>query len=285
MAVEVAPGPRTEDAKRVGERAERVGERAERHAAFPWLARGGLLARGVVYGVIGVIAIKVATGTAAHPTNQKGALEIIAGQRFGSVLLGLLAAGLAGYCAWRLLRAAIGHGREETDGAFDRVAAAGSGIAYLLLFAVAIGILLSAGGDGGNTTKQAAGVLGWPAGPPLVALAGAILIGVGLFQAYKAIAKKFMDTSRTEQMDRPVRRAYAALGVFGHLARAVVFVLVGYGLIRAAADYDPHKAVGLDGALSELARASYGPQLLGLVAAGLIAFAVYSAADARYRKI
>src|SRR5690242_1330528 len=109
MAVEVAPGPRTEDAKRVGERAERVGERAERHAAFPWLARGGLLARGVVYGVIGVIAIKVATGTAAHPTNQKGALEIIAGQRFGSVLLGLLAAGLAGYCAWRLLRAAIGH--------------------------------------------------------------------------------------------------------------------------------------------------------------------------------
>ena len=114
---------------------------------------------------------------------------------------------------------------------------------------------------------------------------GRDLIGVGRYQAYKAIAERFMDTFRTEQMNRRVRRAYAALGVFGHLARAVVFVLVGYGLIRAAADYDPRKAVGLDEALRELARASYGPQLLGLVAAGLIAFAVYSSADARYRKI
>ena len=108
---------------------------------------------------------------------------------------------------------------------------------------------------------------------------------MGRYQACKAIAKRFMDTFRTEQMNRRVRRAYAPLGVFGHLARAVVFVLVGYGLIRAAADYDPRKAVGLDEALRELARASYGPQLLGLVAAGLIAFAVYSSADARYRKI
>jgi hypothetical protein len=30
---------------------------------------------------------------------------------------------------------------------------------------------------------------------------------------------------------------------------------------------------------------SYGPVLLGIVAAGLIAFALYSLSDARYRKI
>ena len=201
------------------------------------------------------------------------------------MLLGLLAAGLAGYSAWRLVRAVMGHGREQADGAFDRIAAAASGITYLVLCVIAIEILVSTGGGGGSTTKETAGILGWPAGQPLVALAGAILIGVGIYQTYKGVAQKFMNAARTEEMDLPVRRGYAALGVFGHMARAVVFVLVGYGLIRAAADYDPHKAMGLDGALRDLAYASYGPVLLGLVSAGFVAFAVYSAADARYRKI
>ncbi len=65
----------------------------------------------------------------------------------------------------------------------------------------------------------------------------------------------------------------------------VVFSLIGYFLIRAAIDYDPDKAVGLDGALATLGGASYGPILLGVVAAGLIGFAAYSIADARYRKV
>lgn len=263
----------------------RAGARLERSAGYPWLARGGLVARGVVYGLIGALALAVAVGAGGRATDQQGAMETIARQPFGWALLGLLAAGLAGYGAWRLTRAATGRGREETDSAFDRVAAAASGISYLLLFAVAVEILLSAGSGGGNTSKQTAGVLAWPAGPELIAAAGAVLIGVGVYQGYKGLARKFMETSRTEEMDPPVRTAYGALGALGHAARAVVFLLVGYGLIRAAIDYRPSEAGGLDGALRELAHASYGPVLLGIAAAGLIAFALYSMADARYRKI
>src|SRR4051812_49145544 len=84
---------------------KRAATRLESDGGFPWLGRFGLLARGVVYGVIGVVAIEVAAGTAATPTDQQGALAVIARQPLGSVLLGLLAAGLAGYSAWRLTRA------------------------------------------------------------------------------------------------------------------------------------------------------------------------------------
>ncbi len=265
--------------------AARAGAEVERNPGFEWLARGGLLARGVVYGTIGAIALEVALGTGARPTNQQGALHEIARQPLGSALLALLAAGLGGYSAWRLTRAATGRGREETDSGFDRVAGLASGISYLLLFAAAIETLLAAGGAGGSTSRQTAGVLGWPAGPEIVAVVGGVLVGVGLFQGYKAVSAKFMETSHKERMDRRTRRAYVALGVFGHLARAVVFALAGYGLIRAAIDYEPSRAGGLDGALRELAHASYGPVLLGAVAAGLIAFALYSVADARYRKV
>jgi hypothetical protein len=86
-------------------------------------------------------------------------------------------------------------------------------------------------------------------------------------------------------MGQNIRGAYQVLGVFGYLSRMVVFGLTGYGLLRAAIDYDPRKAVGLDGALRELANASYGPVLLGVVAAGLIGFALFSLAEARFQKV
>ena len=85
----------------------------------------------------------------------------------------------------------------------------------------------------------------------LVGIAGAILIGVAVYQAYKGLAKKFLEDAKTGEMSPAVEKAYTALGVFGHVARAVVFALIGYGLIKAAIDYNPKEAIGLDGALRE----------------------------------
>ena len=128
-------------------------------------------------------------------------------------------------------------------------------------------------------------MFGWPAGTWLVGIAGAVLIGVGLFQGYRGISRDFLKDSKTEEMSPHVRRWIEWIGTFGHLARMVVFGLVGVFLIKAAIDYNPNQAVGLDGALAKLANASYGPFLLGLVAAGLIAFGIYSLCDARYRRL
>jgi hypothetical protein len=265
----------------------RHGEAVLGKREFGWLARSGLLARGVVYGVIGLLALNVATGTGGKNTNQQGALQTIDEQSFGQVLLIILAIGLAGYATWRLVRAAIGHGRQERDSPFDRVAAAASGVAYAVLCVVAVKILTggSRGGASNTPSKATAGVLGWTAGTEIVAIAGIVLICVGLYQGYKGLARKFLDEADTPQMNKTVEHAYIALGVFGHVARAVVFALVGYALLDAAINYEPRKAIGLDGALNELARSSGGPVLLGVVAAGLIGFAAYCFLDARYHKI
>ena len=82
-----------------------------------------------------------------------------------------------------------------------------------------------------------------------------------------------------------MRKWITWLGTTGHLARGIVFALVGIFLIKAAVDYNAHAAVGLDGALAKIVHRSYGPYALGVVAAGLIAFALYSLSDARFRKI
>ena len=154
-----------------------------------------------------------------------------------------------------------------------------------ILCIAAIQILTSSGTGGGSPKQTTGGVLDWTGGTVLVGIAGAILIGVAVYQAYKGLAKKFLEDAKTGEMSEGVEKAYTALGVFGIVARAVIFALIGYGLIKAAVDYNPKEAIGLDGALRELAHASYGPLLLGAVAAGLIGFGLDSIADARYRKV
>ena len=263
------------------------GERIERTPQFEWFARAGLVARGVIYIVIGVLALKLALGDGGKTTNQQGALETIAKQPFGTVLLIMVAIGLAGYASWRLLRAAVGHGPEAADDTKERIDGVVSGIGYAALCVTAVKILAGSGGGGGASKpdKATGGVLSWPGGTWLVAIVGAIIIGVGLEQGYKAVKKKFLENSKTGEMSHRVRQGFTALGVAGHLARMVVFALIGYFLIKAALEYDPDEAIALDGALAHLGQSSYGPFLLGTVAAGLICFGAYSIADARFRKV
>jgi hypothetical protein len=133
--------------------------------------------------------------------------------------------------------------------------------------------------------KQAAGVLGWPGGQLIVGAVGVLLIAIALYQGWKGVTRKFLDEDKTETMGPTTKHWITIIGVIGHLARMVAFGLIGGFVLKAAIDYNPAKAVGLDGALARLARQSYGPFMLILVASGLIAFGLYSIADARYRRI
>lgn len=271
--------------KDLGDRARREGDNLAGAKPLGWLARAGLVARGLVYLIIGVLALKLALGDGGEAANQKDALKTIAEQSFGKTLLILVAIGLAGYALWRLTRAAVGHGAEQRDSGTDRVAALASGVAYGILCVTAVEIVAGSSSSSGTPKEATGGILGWWGGTVIVAAAGAVLIGVAVYQAYKGLGKKFLEDAKTGEMSPSVRKGYTALGVFGHVARGVIFALVGYGLIRAAIDYDPQQAVGLDGALRQLADSSYGPALLGVVAAGLAGFAVYSIVDARYRRV
>lgn len=254
-----------------------------RRDALRTLAFVGLVARGIVYGVIGVLALELALGVGGRTTSQSGAMQTIARQPLGEILLIALAAGLGAYSLFRLLEGLSGQrSRDQTQ---HRVAATGSAIAYAALCYTAVSILAGRHTNGGSPRPATAGILGWPGGPVIVAVAGCVVIGIAIFQAYKGLSRKFLEDSDTGRLSARGRRAFTTLGVAGHLARAVTFALVGYGLIMAAIDYSARAAVGIDGALQKLSHSSDGPLLLGIVAVGFIAFAAYSILDARYRRV
>ena len=252
---------------------------------FEILARLGFLARGAIYGIIGVLALEVATKHGGKLTSQQGALRTVAHQPLGHVLVILLAIGLGGYALWRLVRAGLGRGPEGADRGIERLGALGSGLVYAALCWVAIKAASGSAGSSGNTKKTTAGVFDWPAGRWLVAIAGLVLIGVGAYQLVRGLTQTFLEDSKTEEMSPAVKQWITRIGTVGHVARAVIFGLVGIFLVKAAIDYKAKEAIGLDGALTKLVNTTYGPWLLGAVALGLIAFAVYSISDARYRRI
>jgi hypothetical protein len=262
-------------------------ERVVQSGPFEWFARAGFVARGAVYGIIGVLALKLALGAGGETTNQQGAMRTLAEQPLGTFLLVLLAIGLGGYAMWRLFRFALGRGPEGADSGIERLGALGSGLVYAALCLLAVEILLGArgGSSSGNAKKTTAGVFDWPAGRWLVLLAGLVLIGVGLYQGYRGLTQKFLEDSKTEEMPPEARRWISRIGTVGHLARMVVFGLIGIFVAKAALNYSAKEAIGLDGALAKLQHQTYGHFLLGVVAAGLIAFAVYSISDSRYRRI
>jgi hypothetical protein len=265
--------------------ARSAGEGFVHTRAFEVLSRAGFIARGVVYGIIGLLALDLALGQGGKITNQQGALRTIEHQPFGHVLLALVAIGLGGYSLWRLFRAALGHGPEGADSTLERLGALGSGIVYALMCAIAVQTLMSSGGSSGNAKATTSGVFGWPAGHWLVGLAGVVLVGVGIYQLLRGLRQKFLDDSKTEQMKPAVKKWFTLFGTVGHVARAIIFGLVGIFLVKAAIDYRANEAIGLDGALAKLYNHAFGPWLLGAVAAGLIAFGLFSIAEARYRRI
>ncbi len=268
--------------------ARSTGRSATHSTAFEALTRMGFVARGVIYAIIGLLAIQVAMHSAKNATDQRGAMETIQKQPFGHWLLIAVAVGLGGYALWRFVQAVVGQGPEGggDHSTMGRIVAFCSGVAYAGLCALAVSILLGASsGSSNNPHKQTAGVLGWPGGQWLVGAAGALFIIVALYQGYKGVSKKFLEEDKTGQMSPGTKRSITVIGVVGHLARMVAFGLIGIFLVKAAIDYAPSKAVGLDGALNRLNHQAYGPFLLGVVAIGLIAFGAYSIADARYRRI
>lgn len=251
------------------------------------LAQAGLIARGVLYCLVGVLAIQVAFGTGgSEQTSQSGALQTLAQQPGGTALVALVGVGLIAYAAWRLTQFFTEKGSEDSDAknAVMRASYIVRAVIYAALAFLAFSTAFGSGGGGGNSQQAltARVMRDVPGGVFLVGLVGLIIIGVGIYQAYKAFTNDFMEELHEEQLSPTERVWIKRIGVAGHAARAVVFTLVGIFVLRAAVQFDPQESKGLDAALQEVASQPFGTVLLTLVALGLLLFGVYAIVRARY---
>jgi hypothetical protein len=253
------------------------------------LARWGIVSKGTLYILVGVIAADVSFGGGERLQDRGGALGTLADSWWGKTLVFLLAVGLAGYAAWRFAEGVLGRPLEggKKESWWKRIGYFARAAWYLGLFAIAVAVLAGANESGGSQEEDrvTARVLDWPLGRWIVAGVGlGILVAAG-FNFWRAITRSFRKKLKLRKMSDLEDKGFTVAGVIGHLARGVVFALIGFFLVRAAWRYDPTEAIGLDGALAKVVQQDYGDTLLGIVAAGLILFGLYCYAEAAYRQV
>lgn len=256
--------------------------------ALVWLARAGLAARGVMYVLIGIIAVQIAVSGSRQQADRTGAVRLVAHTPFGSVLLWLLVVGFAGLTLWRLAEAIWGANGPDGRKATTRLASLARAVLYGF---IAYGILEYALGIGqpASSDKQSrdltATALHHPGGQEIVGIAGAAIVIAGLVVMYRAYRRSFLKHLNLSTAGPATRKAVTRVGQVGGIARGFVFGTVGVFLIVAAWDASPRQAKGIDSALRALAHTPLGPWLLAVVAIGLVTFGVYSCCEARWRAV
>jgi hypothetical protein len=267
-------------------RAAGTARRAADSPAARALARVGLAARGVLYILIGWVAILVALGHSSQQADQQGALQLLAGQPYGLVSLWLMGIGFAGYALWRLSEAAFGV-TGEGNGAGPRLLSLVRAVIYASFAYLTFKIISGAGG-GNQTGKQqdlTATVMRHPGGQWLVGIVGVITVIAGLVLIAQGVRRQFLKYLRLPQMSPRTQRIVEPLGMIGTAARGAVFAVAGILVIDAAITYQPAKAGGIDKALLTLRNQPFGEFLLILAALGLLIFGVYGLCEARWRKV
>jgi hypothetical protein len=247
------------------------------------LVRLGYLAKAVVYILVGTLAFRVAAGMrGGRITDQGGALYVVLRQPFGKMLLTVIAIGLLTYAAWRIGGAILGWQRHAYAGYAARALTVIRGLVYgaIGVKAMKLALGLHAGDSGPEPLVRQA--LKWPFGDWLILIAGLGIACYGIVQVRDAInghLEADLDAAtlrrRAGEWAMPVARG-------GIAARAVLMVLLAFGLLRAALAHRASAAGGLDASMLILKALPQGALLLGAAGAGVFAYGVYQLLHARY---
>jgi hypothetical protein len=239
------------------------------------VARAGIVAHGLIWLLLGILALVMAFSGRKKETDQRGALEEVAQQTGGWLLLLVITVGLIAYALWRIVDAVTNHDTKERLADVVRVVIYGG-------FAASGVQILATGKTSSQKKKQqswTATVMQHTGGRFLVGAVGVVIVGIGLYLAYQGLTKKF------EEDLEPTPGWVTVLGVVGSTARGIVVGLAGVLTVVAAVNYDPKKASGVDGSLRTVRDAPAGEVLLVLVAVGLIMFGLYGCCEAKYRRV
>jgi hypothetical protein len=241
------------------------------------------VARGVIYLLMGILAIRLAFPGEGGPAGPEGAIRTVARQPLGEALLWLLVLGLVAHAASQLAQA-LAFPPPDSSG-LDRVSYAGSAMISLGLAAFALPVLTGGSTTGSLEDRLTARVMGAPGGRLLVGAIGVALIGFGMWRAWHHLTEdpaEHLDLSRASPW---ARKAVAFTGKFGPPARGISVALIGWFLLIAAIREDPDQASGLDAALQRLQGETWGLIVLLIVGIGFVIYAVHCGFEARYRDV
>ncbi len=252
------------------------------------IARIGYAAKGIVYGITGLLTFLAAFDLGAEKTDQLRVLKFLDEQTFGNILLGILGAGLFCYSFWRFIQAISDPENIGTDkkAKVKRTAFFISGCIYFGLAVLGFYRVFSAGGArGSGNSMQQSPWLSTDVGLIILGVVGLAFIGTGIYQFIRIYKKSFMKKFQLKQMkNEKKKKLITNTAYLGMSSRGILFLIIGYFAIRAAFTANTSEIKTTMEAFSFLQDSGHGPWLLGIVAAGLVAYSIYMFLMAKYRQ-
>jgi hypothetical protein len=252
-----------------------------------WLqrfARFGFASIGIVYCLMGILTVLAALGLSSTKGDKSEAFKFIYDQPFGKFLLIAIAIGMAGYVTLKTIQAFFDTENKGSNakGIATRLNYASSAVVYLSLTVYALKLAFGDSGSGDKRQFFVSKIMSYPMGEWIVGIAGLVIIGVGFYQIYLGISKRFMKSVRLYRAS--FQDGFQKAGMIGYAARGLVFSIIGYFLVRAAVDSNPRQANGTREAFDFLQH-NFGNLLMGIVALGLIAYGIFMFVRARHENI
>ena len=273
----------------VARHARRVTEHTAANPGIEFLERVGYIVRGVLYGVMGGLALALALGIGGSATDQSGSLVWLTGNGAGKFLLLAVVIGLAAYSLWGFVRAIFDplHRGDDPPGIAQRLGFAWSGIAYASIVVFALKLLVGAASPHHQDGTQAAisSILSVPGGRWIAVGLGVIALGAGIGQFVEAYKATFRQDLKRTEMTKAEKEAVDNLGRLGMVSRGVTFSLVGWFVMLGGLRQDPSQVRGYGGAFLFLVQQPFGRVILAVVAIGFIALGLHSFACARWIRL
>ncbi|GAA1416218.1 hypothetical protein AUR04nite_28700 [Glutamicibacter uratoxydans] len=259
--------------------ASEVTNKAQQVIEHPWVkrvARLGYISNAVLHIMLGILAIAVAAGSHAE-ADQGGALGAIAKQPLGAVVLWICAAGAVLLGIWSVVQALLPHPRK-----LKRLKLAGTGVVFLLLAGAFMQFAWGGHSDSGKSTSSfSVALMQYTGGRALLVLIGLAFIGVGVYFVYRGVTRRFLkDVDASSHAG--LQKTMTISGVIGYPAKGIVLAAVGLLFIVSTVQGDPKESTGVDGALKAVRSQDYGPTMLILLGAGLLAYGIFLAFRSRY---
>ena len=255
---------------------------------FDYAIRGGFVVYGVIHLILAWLALQIAFGDHHKQASSTGAVQIIAKQPFGQVLVWVVAIGMFVLALWRVLEAWVGHEYYDSGKKWRKKAvSAGKAVIYAAVGVSALGVALGSGGGGKKSGKSGtdsftAKVMNLPFGQLLVGAIGLGIIAYGLNMAYRGWTEKFLEHLDAEGKSNDASTAYRWVGKVGYIAKGVAVGAVGGLFLYAAITHKAKKSGGLDQALEKIASEPYGQVILTIIAAGIACYGLFCFARARH---
>jgi hypothetical protein len=249
-------------------------------------ARFGIIAKGIVYCLIGFLTFMAALDLGGGKANKSVAFQVIYAQPLGKILLIIIAFGLFGYVTWRFFQSVydIDYNGNDINARFTRIGYAFSAIIYLGLAIYALKLSLNGPPSEGNDSQQfiISKVLSYSSGKWVIGIAALLTIGNGIRQIHKGLSGKFI--KNVQLMRAQHSDLYKKMGIIGYISRGIVLIIIGYFFLRAAVHLNASEAIGTKGAFDFLEN-NFGKFLMGLIALGLFGYGVFMFVKGRYQKI